>query len=292
MAMSRATSTVVDVTAFLLLVGAAVAVVVNGAAVETPATDNPAAERAELLASSTASVEYALSVPGQPPKWTTNATASHQRTAHGTLAELLGEAAMGRVSVDGKRLSAAGTGFEAAVARTTRARLHERGLRTAVRARWEPYRGAPVDAEIRVGKRPPQSADVDAATTTVPSPAPATRERAQRAADKNGYAGVATVVAGAVVEGLFPPRESQLALDGDYPSDRLMAGRYRRMGQLTGAGNLSVETRSATKLNERLQTALAARLERDMRSRFDSPQAAANAVRTGDITLTVRTWEP
>ena len=290
--MSRAISTVVDVTAFLLLVGAAVAVMVSGSAVETAGTGNPAAERAELLASSTASVEYALEPSGEPPGWTTDVAASHRRTAHGTLAELLGEAAMSRVTVSGHRLSRAGVGFERAVANATRTRLRERTFRTAVRARWEPYRDAPMIATTRVGERPPPSSDVDAATLSVPSPAPSVRKEAYRAADRSGYDGVATVVAGAVVEGLFPPRQAQFALDGDYPADRLMTNRYRRLGRLTRAGRLPVESNATTELNARLTDALAARLESDMRDRFGSPQAAANAVRTGEITITVRTWDP
>lgn len=290
--MSRATSTVVDVTAFLLLVGAAVAVIVNGAAVEQAATENPAAERTELLATSTASVEYALAVPGDPPPWTTNATATHLRTAHGTLAELLAEATMSRVSYEGHRLSRAGTGFERAVATTTRNRLRERGRRTAVRARWEPYRGAPLNATMRVGERPPPGADVDARTLTVASPAPAVGERAQWAASQEEYEAVAAAVAGAAVDGLFPTRQTQLALDGDYPADRLMTRRYRRMGALTRAGQLSVGPTPASELNTRLTGTLTARFERDMRSRFDSPEAAADAVRTGNVTIAVRTWEP
>ncbi|WP_324663122.1 DUF7284 family protein [Haloarcula sediminis] len=289
--MTRATSTVVDVTVFLLFVGAAVAVVVNGTAVEGATAENPATERTELLATSTASVEYALAPPSDPPPWTTNATATHQRTAHGTLAELLAEAAMSRVRFEGHRLSRAGVGFERAVATATRNRLHERGRRTAVRARWEPYRGAPLDATVRVGQRPPPEADVDAATTTVASPSPAVGERARSAAP-GGYRGVATVVAGAVVEGLFPPRQAQLALDGDYPADRLMTHRYRRMGSLIRAGRLSVESTPTSELNTELTSPLAERFTADMRSRFDSPEAAARAVDTGNVTITVRTWEP
>jgi len=290
--MTRATSTVVDVAGFLLLVGAAVAVIVNGAAVEQASVEDPAAERAELLTTSTASVEYALVVPGSPPNWTANPTAIHQRTAHGTLAELLAEAAMSRISYEGHRLSRAGSGFEQAVATTTRNRLHERGRRTAVRARWEPYRGAPLNATMRVGERPPPGADVDAATTTVASPAPAVGERARWAASQGGYTAVATVVAGAVVDGLFPPQQTQLALDGDYPADRLMTRRYDRMAALTRGGQLSVESTPANELNTRLTERLTGRFRRDMRTRFDSPEAAARAVDTGNVTITVRTWEP
>lgn len=287
----RATSTVVDATVFLLLVGAAATAVVGAVTQPQPAPSNPAAASAELLATSTASVEYALAVPGEPPAWTVNATASHRRTAHGTVAELLAEAAMSGVTIDGERLSTAGTGFERAVANETRDRLADGRHRTAVRVRWEPYRGAPVTATTRIGERPPPSADVRAATVAVASPMANASDRARRRARTDGYRGVAAVVAETVVEGLFPPSQTKLALRGDYPTDRLMATRYRRAAALVGAGRLDLSS-TPRELNARLKTALAADMVRDMRRRFDSPAAAARAVRTGRITVTVRTWSP
>ena len=290
--MNRAISTVADVTIFLLFVGAAAAAVVHGVALEPPDETNPAAEETELLASTTASVEYALAVSGEPPLWVTNATARHGRTAHGTLAELLGEAAMSNATVDGVRLSTAGRAFERAVGNETSARLRERGQRHAVRVRWEPYRGAPVNATMRVGQRPPPSVDVHAATVTVPSPVATVSEDASEAAADDGYEGVATVVAGAVVAGLFPPEQAQLALDSDYPSNRLMATRYHRMAALTGADEPAVDDTSAADLNANLSAALASTVESDMRGRFDSPEAAAASVRVGTLSITVRTWSP
>lgn len=287
--MSRAISTVMDITVFLLLVGAAAAALLSGVAVQPPATGNPAAEQAELLGSTTASVEYALTVPGEPPSWVTNATARHRRTAHGTLAELLAEAAMSNVTVDGVRLSMAGSGFETAVANTTRSRLRGGASQHAVRVRWEPYRGAPVNATTRVGDRPPPSTEVHAATLTVPSKVPSVQSAVAAETD---YEGVATVVAGAVVTGLFPPEQAQLALDSDYPSDRLVTNRYQRMAALTGAGDLAPASTASEELNADLTAALAETVEADMRSRFDSPEDAADSVRTGTVTITVRTWSP
>lgn len=290
--MSRATSTVVDVTLFLLFVGAAAAAVVHGATVEPPATSNPAREGAELLATSTASVDYALDPAGRPPNWTTNATASHRRTAHGTVAELLGEAAMSRVRIDGQRLSRAGHRFESAVANRTRERLRDWNHHSSVRASWMPYRGAPVNATMRVGERPAPSADVRTATLTVPSPADSVRAEAGRAADRKGYDGVARVVARAVVEGLFPPEAARLSLESEYPSKRLTKTRYLRAGGVLGAGELAVRSAETERLNDALTAALAGAFERDMRERFDSPADAASTVDTGTITVTVRTWSP
>ncbi len=102
---------------------------------------------------------------------------------------------------------------------------------------------------------------------------------------------MATVVARSVVDGLFPPTQSRYALRGDYPSDVLLAARYERMADLTGA-SVAVEQQSATEMNRDLTAALAARLRTDMRSRYDSPADAARAVRVSRVRVTVRTWSP
>jgi len=47
-----------------------------------------------------------------------------------------------------------------------------------------------------------------------------------------------------------------------------------------------------SELNGDLTAALAERFAADMQRRFDSPEAAARAVDTGTVTITVRTWEP
>ncbi|WP_254274317.1 DUF7284 family protein [Haloarcula marina] len=288
--MTRATSTVLDVTVFLLLVGAAATAVVDTAAVTPPETGTPAADRAELLATTTASVDYALDPAGDPPEWVTTPSLRHRRTAHGTVAELLGEAAMSAVAVDERRLSIASEGFERGVVNATRDRLDGRGQRTAVRARWEPYRGAPVGGVVRVGPTPPPAVDVRTATLTVGSPMADAREQALSAADVAGHRGVAGVVASTVVTGLFPPDRTRIALRGDYPTDALVANRYRRFGAAAGESVRPSERTSPEALNRRLRERLTTMLAADLRARFDSPTAAARSVRTGTVSITVRTW--
>jgi len=289
--MIRGMSAVADVTVFLLLVGAAAAAVTSGVGVDRPMATNPAAEQATTLATSTASVEYELVVPApeyrEPPD---NATL-RQRTSHGTVAELLGESAMSGVTVNGERVSSAGTDFESRVAATTRDRLHSRGHRTSVRVTWTPYPGAPVKSEYRLGDRPPDTVDVRATTVTVPSGIENVSEPAREAAKTNGYDGVATVVARSVVDGLFPPAQSRYALRGDYPANVLMRARYERMADLTGT-IVAVERQSPIEMNRELTAALAARLRTDMRSQYDSPEDAARAVQTSRVRVTVRTWSP
>lgn len=288
--MTRAMSTVVDVTLCLLFVGAALAAIVGGSTVDPPETGNTPATTADRLGTETAGVEYTLAVPGTPPAWVANATARHQRTAHGTVAELLGEAAMSSVTIDGMRLSKAGRHFEQAVRATTRHRLRNQSHQTAVRVDWEPYPNASVSSEFRVGNPPPPAADVRAATLTVPSGMRNATEPALDAARTRGYRGVATVVARTVVDGLFPPDQTELALRGDYPADVLMAKRYQQMAKLSGVGPLAVTDQSTVALNQRLTASLAERIESELRAQFSSPTAAARAVTTDTIRITVRTW--
>jgi hypothetical protein len=289
--MTRAMSAVADVTVFLLLVGAAVAAVTGAVGVDRPVATNPATEQVTTLATSTASVGYELVVPAPEYRKLPDNTTLRQRTSHGTVAELLGEAAMSGVTVDGERLSSAGTDFESRVAATTRDRLHSRGRKTSVRVTWSPYPDAPIESAYRVGDRPPDTVDVRAATVTVPSGMENVSEPAREAAKTNGYDGVATVVARSVADGLFPPARSRYALQGDYPSDVLMRARYERMADLTGT-TVAVERQSPTEMNRELTAALAARLRADMRSRYDSPEDAARAVQTRRVRVTVRTWSP
>jgi len=223
----RAVSTVVDVAVCLLLVGAA-ALTLTGAPIAEP---DPATGRAEELAStlagSTGTVVYA--------------DAGRERTARGTLAGLLAAAAVTN------RTPATGDGFRQAVANATRPALGAREWRGQVTATWRPYEGADPGGTVVVGPTPPPGVDVHAATTGVPSGLDPRRRAILTEADRDGYTGVATLLADAVSK--------------------------------TGGGGRGEAT---------TRRAIAADLDR----RFDSPGAAARAVRVGRVSITVRTWSP
>jgi len=285
-----------------LLVGGAIATLVAGTGtMQTGSHDhtgsgNPAAEDAretsrddhgdgELLAGSSDGRRR------RRGDVSSNGGTGFERTAHGTLASLLAEATVGNVALDGEQLSHAGDQFERRLASTVRDRLGRPGIRTSVEATWEPYDDATLAGSTRVGDEPPRDVDVHAATLTVDSGFPASRDRAGRAAEEDGFRGVATVVADAV-SGLFPPRETQLALRGTYPGDALTAQRYRRAAMLFGAEPPAIEETNVSASNDGLRTVLADRFVADLESRFDSPRAAARAVETKTVDVTVRTWSP
>lgn len=290
----RAISTVVDATVFLLLVGAAVATVVAGTGGVADGPRNPAAEDARRLATETATVNYSLSPAARRADGSVefHATdgAGFRRTAHGTLASLLADGAVGAATVDGRPLSNRSLEYRRAVRSVVESRLSRTHVHTNVTAEWEPYPGSPVRGSLRLGDRPPRTADVHAATVRPASSVPDASERARRAGREDGYSGVASVVSHAVVRGLFPPNATRLALRGDYPVDALTAHRYRRTARLLDAPRPGVSRVTVRESNDRLATALAGRVESGLRATYDSPEAAAEDVSVGSVRVTVRTW--
>lgn len=293
----RGVSSVLDVTLFLLLVGVAV-LTLTVPVEELPARDDDAADgTADLLATSTATVEYSLT-PGAERAdddlvaFPTTDGDGFRRTAHDTLAGHLAAATVGTLAVDGERPTDFRLDYRRAVEDETRTVTRGRDSLARIRVVWEPYPDAPVRGETTVGPRPPVDADVHAATLTVDSGLPSAQDDARRAAEAGGYEAVARAVAERTVAGLFPPDATRDALLGAYPTDRIVEYRYRRFGLLLGTDASLSGPNDVEETNGELTAALTERLERDMARRFDSPEDAAAAVRVGEVRITVRTWSP
>lgn len=265
----RGVSTVLDAALFCLLVTAAVATLAVPSA--PPPEEGTADGTARALATSTVTVEHG------------------DRTAHGTPATLLGRAAVRSATLDGTA-TAAGGRFRRAVADAAHRVARHRSHGVRLRAAWRPYPDASLRGVVTAGPTPPPDADVDATQVVVPGPVPVVEERALEAASRDGYAGVARVLAAAVVRARFPPEAARLALYGPGTADRT-AARYQAFA---GAVGVSVDeplgAANATRANRRLAAALAARIERDLRGTFDDPSAAARGLTAGRVTVTVRTW--
>lgn len=277
------TGVVLDACLCLLLVSAA-AVTVATVPQSSPEPDR-ADGIAETLTATTAEISYSLRpVPGREDA---HAGPAYDRTAHGTLASLLAEAAVRTVHVDGKPLTETNGGFAAAVRAAVRERLPER---TQVIVRFQPYPGAHLGREIRIGATPPPEADVNAATVRAPSgvPSPA---GPMAVANRDGFAGLSHVVAARLVEGLFPPEKGRLALAGDAPVDRLVRHRYARASDRYGVETVEpVENGNTARANGRLAAGMADRVSTDLRARFDSPEEAAASLRLNSVKISVRTW--
>lgn len=288
----RAVSTVVDVSLFLLLVGVAVLTLLQA----PPVTDDPASDRshevATVLASSTAEIEY----PSDPNE-------SPDRSVHGTRASLLADATVGNATVEGTGI-APDAGFETAVADAVRPTLVGSNWRAEVVVEWWPYPAAHLSGEFRVGHAPPPGSDVSIASITVGSGVANATGDARDAAtapdgeagesDQNeaGYDAVADVAAGSVVDVLFPPTQTRAALEDPKTRNRTI-DRYRTAGDAYG---LDLETPAARgeveRANRKLRGAMAERMAADLRERFDSPEAAAEAIQVDRVQVTVRAWSP
>lgn len=279
--MSRGVSTAVDATVFLLVVSAATLTVAT-APRPPPVDGDTADETAFVVATATAAVEY------DAHTWTTDGNASrpdHARTAHGTLAGLLADAAFATATVDGQPLAPAGAGFERAVRTAVRERLPREGVQ--VFATWRPVPGSGVVGRTTVGPSPPPDADVAAATLAVSVPG-GDPEFANRT-----FPGIAAATARAVVRARFPPDATGTALRAGLPDGSRTRFRYRHAAGVLGA-NLTTPLRrgDVTAANRRLAALLAGRFERALRRRYDDPRAAVRAVAVGRVRVTVRRWSP
>jgi len=286
---TRAVSTAVDVSVFVVLMAAATGALV----LPTPASPSPgvSAPAAEGLATATLDVTYELTPDGDvgvPPD-----SPELDRAAHGTAAELLAAAAVQSVAVDDRRVTRTHDGFRRALGAAVEPIAGRYADGVQVRAVWTPYPEAPVAGRFVVGGRPPASATVDAAVLTVSSGLPAVRSRALAAASRDGYDGVAGVLADGIVRGHLAPNATRLELHGDPPVDAIAARRYRRFAALTGTHTGPALRRADTgAVNDRIRDALERRLADDLEAEFRTPSAAARAVRVGTVRIEVRTWSP
>jgi hypothetical protein len=266
---------VIDVTLFLLLVSAATLAVTTATA-PTERTDAAARDEAtvETLATTTATVRYDLGVDS-------GTNESITRVTHGSLAELLADAALASVAADDQPPSPYSAGFVEAVSEAVRSTVDGR---TQVVATWTPHPGSTVAGRVRVGPSPPPASTVHAATLAVDSGSPA---RPTPVANES-YEAVGEAVATRVVSGLFPSRRTRAALAGDGADATVTRDRFRSIRVAYGS-NTTLETDVARARGD-LTDAVAVRSRAELRRTFETPQQAAAAVSVGRVTIVVRTW--
>ena len=291
-----------DAVVCLLLVSAAVVGLVT---VEQSPTPNlgQADAVADALATTTAQVNYSLA-PGaraiddtDPRYGDTAATPLDSpeldRTAHGSLAGLLARAATGTAGVS---LDSADTDPQAVPLTQTRADFR-RAVQEAVRARtgataridavWRPYPDAPVGGAVGVGPRPPTDG-VHTATLVVP-----TGIEPISASESTDFETLARAVADRSVQVLVPPGPAHVTLRGDDPAAGLVRYRYARLEAETNTSlSAPLATEDTAAANARVADALAPQVTADLRSRYDTPTAAAESVSVSSVRIVVRTWSP
>ncbi|WP_336022039.1 DUF7284 family protein [Halobellus salinisoli] len=305
----------IDAVVCLLLVSAAVVGLVT-VEQSPPPPPGRADAVADTLATTTAQVDYSLA-PGvrevaaseEGPDVSDVPLDSPEldRTAHGSLAELLARATTSTSGVDFVSTASAGRNATPAPASEipplTRTRAtFRRGVADAVRARtgatvrvdatWRPYPGAPVGGAVGVGTKPPRDG-VHAATLVVPTGV----EPIPRSATWD-FESLGDAVAERTVAVLVPAGPAKTTLRGNDPSAALLRHRYARLEtEIDGADSAEnaslaepLATEDTAAANERLAAAIAPRVTADLRARYDSPVAAADAVSVSSVRIVVRTW--
>lgn len=302
----RGVSTVVDVTLGLLVVVAAMGMLVT--LTETDSSDhNPtdAAYAAQTVTGSTVNTSYSLA-PAVERYFSEYRHARNpydgerlERISQGSVATQVADLAVATAAVDGKRLSAGASAYEEALETALWTRLRGSRFDLSVTAHWQPVEGVSLQGTVTLGERPPSDADVSTTTLTVPSGLPNARQNALSAVDgPDDYRAVARVVANAMVAGLFPPLETQRALERTGVDSHLTRYRYVRLASALGGtperfdqrGWLSPSSANATAANTYLSRQFAAVLESQLEDSHASAVDAARTVSTGTVTLTVRTW--
>lgn len=308
------TSTTLDVTLCLLLVSAAVGVL---AAAGPPVDDHDprtADAVADRLTATTVAVDYVLgSGDGtNTPLEGTASVAARERTVQGTPAALLARAAVADLAVaDGAVVGstpAEASPFERAVANRTGRVVADVDASVNVTATYAPVPGSDVHGRATVGPKPPADADVSVVRVRVPVGRGDSGVHAERAtargADRDGFAGVARVLADATVSTVLPTSRARWALR-DAATAGVVAARYHALGRALGVDvDAALDGGDVERANENLASALADRFERALREQYDTPEDAANATANGwsatagagsaprprTVTVTVRTW--
>jgi len=320
---SRGISTVVDVTFALLLVSASIGVLAISLTDDEPSHDPIEADRtAETLGATTKSLNYSVDpvqsepeLPGNPSEY------DYDRSTHGTLTGLMADAAVTNARFpDGgsatiydpsspETMTVAGENFETAVDGAVRDALTSTGTDAHVVAVWRPYRDSAIEGRLEAGAALPSGVDTSTATLTVPSKMPKLDEAAvERAFRLDDYTGVSELIAGAIVEGYFPPTETQLALERNGFGRALVVYRYQRMADVVDHGGftadhpavggthpLSRTQADAPAANSELQSGLQQMIEAELRSKYPpasgaDPEQIADAVSVGEVQITVTTW--
>lgn len=293
----RAISTVVDATFALLLISAGMVLLTvyleTGTGAETDQTEYDEPDQLietlnAMEVSANVSVENTLS----EENWY-----NESRPMEGTAAELLAEATVANVRVNGVQYQ--NPNLEQQVEGEIFNYLAQSGTTAQIHAVWEPHEHAPVRGEVVIGDAPPADADVSTATMRIP-----TGLRGGDSVNTEYYAATAgdppadALIAAQIVEGFFPPVESQYLLEQDSKEREIIEYRYKRMGHILfqyGSSTLA----DANAIDEQfgmeehpdaiiLNNILIEMFQKDMQTDLLDPDAEPEADMT--VEITVQTW--
>ncbi|MBZ6493601.1 DUF7284 family protein [Natrinema longum] len=347
----RGISTVMDVSLALLIISATVLLIGLYLQSDDDPIDGDRGDQAlQTLSGSTVTITYDVSEENESGYAATDSdhydtpddlepddvNELYEITTYGSATDLLGEAAMTNLQIEGTELFAYGHDVERSVDGAIRGRLvGSEGTVYAV-ATWEPYDGASINGTATAGERPPRTEDVSSSTTevsatvrSVDSERLATLfEQGEEASPHrseidDGFDLVGEEIASAMVEGYFPPEQTQYTLESSLMEHAVTLYNYRRIADaaavdieddITGTkpdaidandhlvnGDRGAETGLARIIADDLRTSPAGEEIRTTYDEFGDELTPAEEtaleetfeeeVSTGTIEITVQTWE-
>lgn len=300
----RGISTVMDVSLALLVISATVLLIGLYLYGDDRSIDAERGDQAiQTLSGSTVTITYNVSTPNESGHAATDSEnydlpenldpaetgELYEITTYGSAMDLLGEAALTSLTIDGTDLFAYSDDVERSVEGATQSRLvGSEGSIYAV-GTWEPYRGAAINATASAGTPPPSTTDVSSASDTVSGNVPAVdsehlaatfvagEERSPADSTiQDGFDPVGEEIAAAMVEGYFPPEQTQYTLESSLSDNAITLYNYRQLGDAVGVDLEDAITgpdANAERANERLvhgtsrdDEALAAIVAEDLRN--------------------------
>lgn len=333
-----------DVSLALLIISASVLLIGFYLASGTDSIDGDRGDHAlETVLGSTVTITYDLSAPDEDGHVATDSEhfvitenfdpdqvgELYEITTYGSAPDLLGEAALTNLRIDGEEPFAYGHDVEESVDGAVQDRLIGSRGRVYAVATWEPYDGASIAGRATAGSRPPASADISGSSTqvsgavsslgatTLASAFSFGEETATSRSDiEDGFDSVGYLLAEVMVEAYFPPEETQYALESTLTENAVTQYNYRTMAEAVGVDvddEITGTTPSAFEANAILRgeaggdDGLAAVIAddlrespagRELRETYDEAGDGAalettfeEVVSTGTIDITVQTWD-
>lgn len=303
----RAISSVADVSLAIVIIIASLAVFAaflgSDESVHDPTTP---AQTTDTLGAATFNVTYSLADVLETDSEYIDPVEAYgddlNRSTHGTALAHLARGALANATVerDGQsvRPFSVGPAYADTVEKRLQTALVSSQYETSVTARWEPFEGASLFGAVQFGPTPPPESERTLIRTTVASELPAARENALAATQNGtaGYGAVADAVAAAIVNGTFA--DAQREIESGGVEHAVTLSRYLRFADAVGTDrSYSTVTPSLDRshidtdaMNAQLVAQLAEQFEPELEA-FDTPTDAAAAVSTGEITLSITTWD-
>ena len=305
----RALSSVADVSLALVVLVAGVGVfAAHLDSTETSHDPTAAAQTAETLGASTLNLTYSLEsvletdsefVPAVGDESAPYDSEALERSTYGSTMGHVARAALADARFGSVSPFAVGEGYAELLDERLLVSLVGTNFATNVTAVWEPFEGASTRGTATFGRPIPHDTQRSVVRTTVASELPAVREDALAAVDNgtntdNGYGSVARVVAEAVVRGALG--DTQRELESDGVERAVVVSRYLGFADAFDIDRDALEEhleRSSADDKAMLTTlvdSFTEQLTGELGSGFETPRAAASAVSTGTVTVSVTTW--